>query len=963
MSNPWQIQTLQCDRTNADGNDDLSGYGQISVLLSHYVRKEKGKGLSSNDFTNTDVLKLNSIEVGAQVNKLETLTINGCAKIYPDDDRNINLNIPTKVSELSNDEGYAKMTTYSEFEDYSDSCVGKSRFAFQNEEDLAIGKDSIACCCGIAIGLNSCTNGGIAIGVNTSAVGMYDVNINDELKHNVNTDLWEGKTTATVLADVAIKNENNTDLTQLDVVICDLADEIVNRCNADDVLQCNIDTEATTRCDADNVLQCNINAEATARCNADDALSCRTTAIEELIPNQASCSNQLADKSFVNSTIQTNTANFRGNWSNWSDVPTDSSLYPRDYAGSTTPTVNDYMAIQDASDYTLRTLSGTWRFKYTGTWSTNGKSGWIPEYQVNEEPFTSEQLYAINSGITCNKVNSYDNHLSNRNNPHSVTATQVGLGNVCNTADSDRPVLNGTTKFTTGGAYTELNKKQDKNLSTSITIDGNPQCNVECILNSLNTFTSNVWNNFSCHACDTCNPHCVTATQVGLGNVCNIGTDTCVTQGSTNNVTSGAVYEAISHMGTINMCDTCENCNVPLALCTDVNSVGKSACCSLTYNPTTGLLCANCFCGAFDGSITNAICSECVCIQSTSSDVNYDVGLLAIGTGLDGATVCFASSHSITYNPHSCILNVPYFCGGIHGIIDNINNFAKNYMDAYSCCSFAENYICTSSCCSFAENYIHASSCCSSAKNCIIANNSNHNDVQNVLCASGCESGEVRNILCAIANNPHAYNILIACDACNNKCFEINQCYDSLWFKYNDENGTCEHYICYDGTTDLIPNVSLKVYCGSTCKCTVNNNGSICLGSNAFNSTTIPTKTSQLTNDCNFTSNTGTVTSITICCNGTSLGTATTSKTFNICDSKVLHTQLCSSVDRNILFASGDIATGCYCGVYFSNGTNGCPFTYNACIGELKVPKVTIGKGCATMQYNSTTQAIEFTFA
>lgn len=53
-------------------------------------------------------------------------------------------------------------------------------------------------------------------------------------------------------------------------------------------------------------------------------------------------------------------------------------------------------------------------------------------------------------------------HYNNTSNPHSVTAAQVGLGNVVNTGDSDTPVSGGTTKFTTGGAYTELNKKVDK---------------------------------------------------------------------------------------------------------------------------------------------------------------------------------------------------------------------------------------------------------------------------------------------------------------------------------------------------------------------------------------------------------------------------------------------------------------------------------------------------------------------
>lgn len=47
-------------------------------------------------------------------------------------------------------------------------------------------------------------------------------------------------------------------------------------------------------------------------------------------------------------------------------------------------------------------------------------------------------------------------------NPHNVTKADVDLNNVVNTGDSATPVEGGTTKFTTGGAYTELAKKADK---------------------------------------------------------------------------------------------------------------------------------------------------------------------------------------------------------------------------------------------------------------------------------------------------------------------------------------------------------------------------------------------------------------------------------------------------------------------------------------------------------------------
>lgn len=58
------------------------------------------------------------------------------------------------------------------------------------------------------------------------------------------------------------------------------------------------------------------------------------------------------------------------------------------------------------------------------------------------------------------------NNISPVNGNITLTKSDVGLGNVVNTGDSATPASGGTTKFTTGGAYTELNKKQDKITNT-----------------------------------------------------------------------------------------------------------------------------------------------------------------------------------------------------------------------------------------------------------------------------------------------------------------------------------------------------------------------------------------------------------------------------------------------------------------------------------------------------------------
>ncbi len=614
MSNPWNIQTNQYDKTNSEGNVDTAGYGQISILLNKYVLKEKGKGLSSNDFTDNDVQKLNSIEVGAEVNKLETITINNGNKMLADSDKNINIPIPTKTSDLINDGGFAKLISSSKKSNYSDSYVAKSKVSFQDEESINLGKNS-----------DVSKFGGIAIGKNTSTDEKHDINIGNLLLHNNKTNIWEGKVTE---AEKALKNSNGTNLTELDNLIDKLSAEVQNRISADKTLQNNIESESKTRINKDDTLQSNIdkekkdrvsadeqlqtsidsesqarsnadsilssnldaeiqnrisecnilrndiNSEAQSRSSADDALSQRVSSVEGIIPSQANESNELADKAFVNSTIQTNTANFRGNWNTWSDVPSDVSLYPQDYEGDRIPTVNDYLVVQNPSDYPSDTLVGEWRFKYTSDWSTNGKNGWIPEYRVNEEPFTSEQWFAINSGITSTKVSSYDSHLNNKSNPHSVTKSQVGLGSVVNTGDSATPISGGTTKFTTGGAYTELNKKVDKvngkglstndfnntyknkldDIDTSVTADSENLITSDAVsmainteVTNRNTAITNAINNLDVSSVGG-NGKYISAISETNGKISATSTtmDTTPTTDSTNAVTSGGVKSAIT---------------------------------------------------------------------------------------------------------------------------------------------------------------------------------------------------------------------------------------------------------------------------------------------------------------------------------------------------------------------------------------------------------------------------------
>ncbi len=129
-----------------------------------------------------------------------------------------------------------------------------------------------------------------------------------------------------------------------------------------------------------------------------DNIESQVNGISKLIPTQATEQNQLADKNYVNSSIQTATAGYCGGFDNWEEVPNEPSGY------LIKPDINNYMVVRDATDYNAK-CKGTWRFKYYGIWEEKGKSGWAEEYQVNEEPLTAAQLSAINSGVTAEIVN------------------------------------------------------------------------------------------------------------------------------------------------------------------------------------------------------------------------------------------------------------------------------------------------------------------------------------------------------------------------------------------------------------------------------------------------------------------------------------------------------------------------------------------------------------------------------
>ena len=72
--------------------------------LDDKVDKVTGKGLSTNDYTTAEKNKLKDVASGAQVNVIETVKVNNTA-LTPSS-KAVNITVPTKTSDITNDSGF-----------------------------------------------------------------------------------------------------------------------------------------------------------------------------------------------------------------------------------------------------------------------------------------------------------------------------------------------------------------------------------------------------------------------------------------------------------------------------------------------------------------------------------------------------------------------------------------------------------------------------------------------------------------------------------------------------------------------------------------------------------------------------------------------------------------------------------------------------------------------------------------
>ena len=164
-------------------------------------------------------------------------------------------------------------------------------------------------------------------------------------------------------------------------------------------------------------------------------VSDRVEAIEGEIPSQASSSNQLADKNFVNSSINALAAFYITKNSSGDPFATNAELLAATtfYSGgeARVPTQNDYCIVQ--ADETKSDDLGnapTTRYSYQGGTYPSGQ--WEYQYIINRTALTAAQIAAINSGITATLVSNIQTNNAKVSNVQADWNATTGLAVILN---------------------------------------------------------------------------------------------------------------------------------------------------------------------------------------------------------------------------------------------------------------------------------------------------------------------------------------------------------------------------------------------------------------------------------------------------------------------------------------------------------------------------------------------------
>lgn len=164
--------------------------------------------------------------------------------------------------------------------------------------------------------------------------------------------------------------------------------------------------------------------------------------------------------------------------------------------------------------------------KSTATIKTQFTAAGVSE---NESGFTTgAQVYGAVKDVT----DDLNSHTGNKNNPHKVTKAQVGLENVDNTSDANKPVSTAQQTAINTAKEAVLGKSSDA--AGAATVAGANKAAA-----AAKEYAEGVQTNLTTHENKKDNPHGVTKAQVGLGDVENKSTATIKTEFTADSIANG----------------------------------------------------------------------------------------------------------------------------------------------------------------------------------------------------------------------------------------------------------------------------------------------------------------------------------------------------------------------------------------------------------------------------------------
>lgn len=266
--------------------------------------------------------------------------------------------------------------------------------------------------------------------------------------------------------DIAELSSNFSDLDTA------LTDEIARATSSEQALDYKIDNEITRATDAESLLEHRIDDTDSNISDLNDEINQLSQDLTDEVDRAKTAEQELADSIIALETAQEILDNKIETAKNNLETALDSEINRAQTSESVISSRVDALETDvDTNTTDIETLSDKLTEEITRA--------------VNKDT-ELQTLITTQGSKTENDLNQ---HITNYNNPHNVTAAQVGLGKVDNTSDLEKPISNATQN-----ALNELNIKVSNKADSG---------------------------DFLSHVTDTNNPHNVTKEQLGLNNVDN----------------------------------------------------------------------------------------------------------------------------------------------------------------------------------------------------------------------------------------------------------------------------------------------------------------------------------------------------------------------------------------------------------------------------------------------------------